>query len=228
MSNPQAQPVEVVADDREAACPVPESLRQVAGVEVVFRRLAVGDYVVDRRCVFERKTMLDFATSIVDGRLFIQAQRLAALREPAVIILEGTGADLAAIRMRRESLQGAFISLALIFHLPVLRSLDGAETARLMLYAAGQVRRHEWDCGTYYGRRPKRKRRIQLRILQGLPGVGPSRALQLLEAFGSVEAVMTASAAKLEELDGFGPKTAQAIRDVLHEAPISSRSQSSC
>jgi ERCC4-type nuclease len=122
--------------------------------------------------------------------------------------------------MRREALQGAMVSLSLIFHPPVLRALDAGETARLMIYAATQIHRHEWNAGATYGRKPKRKRRVQLRILQGLPGIGPGRAEELLQSFGSVEAVMTASRERLEDVAGIGAKTATAIRDILQEASI--------
>lgn len=190
---------------------------------MIFKRLPIGDYVVDGRCVFERKTVVDFAASIMDGRLFAQATRLVSLTQPAALILEGRSSDLAASQMRRESLQGAMVSLSLIFHLPVLRALDANETARLMIYAAQQIQRHEWDNGAVHGRKPKRKRRMQLRILQGLPGIGPSRAEQLLESFGTVEAVMMASQERLENVEGIGSKTAAAIRDVLQEAAVTYR-----
>jgi DNA excision repair protein ERCC-4 len=215
-----ALPIQIMVDDREARNPVAQALSQFPSVQVQFKRLAVGDYVVDNRCVFERKTVLDFANSIVDGRLFTQACKLAGLLEPAALILEGRAADLAGTHMRREALQGAMVSLALVFHLPVLRTLDSAETARILLYAGQQMRRNEWQCGGHFSRRPKPKRKRQLRLLQGLPGVGPARAAQLLDAFGSVEAVMTASQELLEAVDGFGSKTATAIRDVLQEAPL--------
>jgi ERCC4-type nuclease len=208
----------ILADDREATGPVPQALRQLPAIELQFSRLAVGDYEVDHACVFERKTVVDFAGSIADGRLFIQAQKLAQLSQPSAIILEGRLGDLAKTGMSRESLQGGMISLSLIFHLPVLRALDPAETARLIVYAGHQLRRHEWDPGGRYGKRPKRKRRLQLHILQGLPGIGPTRAELLLNAFGSVEAVMTASIERLEQVDGLGKKRAEAIRDILGAA----------
>lgn len=209
----------VLVDDRETRSPVVEAFKQFPGIQLEFQRLSLGDYVVDRRCVFERKTILDFANSIADGRLFVQAYKLAGLPEPAAIILEGRASDLAVTQMRREALQGALISLSLIFRLPVLRALDPRETAQLMIYAGQQIRRHEQGGGCRAGRRPKRKRRIQLRILQGLPGIGPTRAGQLLQTFGSIEAVMTASQETLEQVDGVGSKTAAAIRDVLQETP---------
>jgi DNA excision repair protein ERCC-4 len=217
----------IIADHREAASPVPAALRGLPGIDLQFKRLPVGDYLVDGRCVFERKTLQDFAGSIVDGRLFVQAKRLANLAEPAAIILEGRTADLAATKMRRESLQGALISLSLIYHLPVLRALEPDETARLMVYAAQQLRRHEGPGGFHYGRRPKRVRRIQLRLLQGLPGIGPMRASQLLETFGTVERVMTASLEELEQVEGIGSKTATAIREVLQETSVSYRTGNS-
>src|SRR5258708_7837921 len=117
-----ASPLLIVADDREAASPVPQALKLILGIELEFRRLSAGDYEVEHRCVFERKTVVDFARSIADGRLFVQAQKLATLREPTAIILEGRASDLAGTHMSRESLLGAMVSLSLIFHLPVLRA----------------------------------------------------------------------------------------------------------
>jgi DNA excision repair protein ERCC-4 len=219
-----ASPLMIVADDREAASLVPQALKQIPGIELQFHRLGVGDYEVEHRCVFERKTVVDFAGSIADGRLFVQAQKLATLRESAAIILEGRASDLAGTHMSRESLLGAMVSLSLIFHLPVLRAFDPAETARLIVYAAQQLRRHEWDASCRHGKRPKRKRRMQLRILQGLPGIGPSRAERLLETFGSVEAVMTADVEHLEQVEGVGEKRAKAIREILQEKTVTSGS----
>jgi len=216
-----SSPLIILVDNREAMSPVPQALRQLTGVEVKFAQLAVGDYEVERRCVFERKTLVDFADSIADGRVFVQAQKLAKLKEPAALILEGQGG--AATGVRRESLQGAMISLSLIFHLPVLRAADPVETARLLIYAGQQLRRREWDAGCRQGKRPKRKRRLQLHILQGLPGVGPTRAEQLLRAFGSVQAVMTADLEHLVQIEGLGAKRATAIREILEAkttAPI--------
>jgi len=99
--------------------------------------------------------------------------------------------------------------------LPLERALEPAETAKLMLYAAEQIKRHEGNGSGHYGNRPKRKRKVQVRILQGLPGIGPDRAAQLLASLGSVEAVMTASQERLEQVEGVGAKTAAGIRQVL-------------
>ena len=210
----------VTVDDREMHDGVANSLRALPDVHVEIKRLPLGDYLVDDRCLFERKTVADFATSVLDGRLFSQAARLMRYRSPTALILEGRASDLTHLNIRRETLQGAMITLTLIFRLPVLRALDCTETARLILYAGKQLRRHEQDRFYRVGQRPKGKRRQQLHLLQGLPGIGPEKAARLLETFGTVAGVMTAEPEKLESVAGIGSKTASAITEVLRETPV--------
>ena len=52
--------------------------RTCVDFDVQMDRLEVGDYCLDGRVVIERKTYADFATSLVDGRLFPQAAALAS------------------------------------------------------------------------------------------------------------------------------------------------------
>ncbi len=206
--------VRIVADDRERAAPVVEMLRAMPGVEVAVQRLKLGDYAV-HGWLFERKTLVDFAASIKDGRLFAQVHRLLAGGQSAALILEGRAGDLAQSLMRREALQGALVSLSLIFQIPILRSLDPAETARLLLYAGDQLQREQADHIQRHCKRPKRRRKLQLYVLQGLPGIGVQKAERLLERFGSVQAVMCAGEEDLRQVPGIGERLARQIRWVL-------------
>ena len=209
----------VRVDDREARSGVVAALQQQDDVQVIVQRLDIGDYEVDGRLLVERKTLPDFALSIVDGRLFQQAHRLADAAWPAAMLLEGTATDLATCHMRREALQGALITLSLIFGLPVLRSLSPEESARLMVYAGRQIRATARGAFPRHGYRPKGKRKRQLYILQGLPGIGPARAERLLERFGNVESVLRADAAQLRDVPGIGDHIADAIRWAVSEDP---------
>ena len=56
--------------------------------------------------------------------------------------------------------------------------------------------------------------------MQGLPGVGPERAARLLERFGSVQAIMAASADDLASVDGIGEKTAAKMRWAVQEPAV--------
>ena len=64
---------------------------------------------------------------------------------------------------------------------------------------------------------PKGKRKQQLFILQGLPGVGSERAARLLDAFGSVEAVVTATIKELQSVEGIGENIANRIKWAVSE-----------
>lgn len=70
----------IVVDYRERACAVPAFLEATPGVQVDFTQLLKGDYLVADKVYFERKTMRDFAISLIDGRLFSQARRLTSNR----------------------------------------------------------------------------------------------------------------------------------------------------
>ena len=216
-AHPNDQPVDIVADDRERASGVIEILCGIPAVSVRIERLAAGDYLADRRILFERKTLQDFAVSIVDGRLFKQMPALLKSKFKAVLILEGSGKDAMALGVRREALQGALISISLILGLPVMRSLAPEGTARLIVYAARQLQSVEKAGFQRPGYRPKGKKGRQLYILQGLPGVGHERAIRLLEKFGSVEAIMSASREELLTVEGVGAKTADRIRWAVGE-----------
>jgi Fanconi anemia group M protein len=67
--------IAVIVDDRESKSEVIKFLSETKNVSVGIKRLSLGDYLVDNRLVFERKTLNDFALSIIDGRLFSQAIR---------------------------------------------------------------------------------------------------------------------------------------------------------
>jgi ERCC4-type nuclease len=211
--------IHVVADHREADGAAVANLQLMSNIDFHFAQLEAGDYLIDDRLLFERKTLLDFTESVKDGRLFRQALALVNLEGSirGALILEGTAADLARSGMRREALQGALITVSLFFGLPVLRAADGAETARLMVYAARQAREIASGALPRRGRRPKGKRKTQLAILQSLPGVGPERAERLLQTFGSVEAVFAADQQSLERIPGLGARTAKAIRWAVEE-----------
>jgi DNA excision repair protein ERCC-4 len=209
----------LIADDREVVSGVPDLLAQMPEVELRIGRLVAGDYRVEESVLIERKTASDFAQSLVTGRLFEQAARMAKSEFRPAYILEGHPGDWTALGVRREALQGALITLMVIFDIPVLRAADASETARLILYAGQQLARlRDPNHAPYRQIKAKRKRFRQLRLLQTLPGVGTERARRLLDHFGSIRACFEARTDELQKIDGIGPRTAQAILDTIQEA----------
>jgi ERCC4-type nuclease len=215
--NNQPETFRIEVDDRESAGAVLPVLRQCGDFQVAVMRLPLGDYVVDGRFLFERKTLTDLVAAIKDGRLFRQALRLAATPLRPAIILEGTGRELAGCAMKWEAIQGALVTVALFCGVPLLRTRTPEETVRTMLFAARQGRTFASGALPRRGRRPHGKRARQFYILQGFPGIGPERAHQLLVRFGSVEAITRAGAGDLCSVPGIGERIAGALRWSLEE-----------
>ena len=210
-------PINIIADDRECKSDVIMSLSEIENVDISIQRLSVGDYQIDNRLIVERKTLKDFAVSIIDGRLFKQMICLANSNSDGVLILEGTSRDMVEIGITREAMQGALITVSLILGIPVLRSKDPSETAKLIVYIGRQIESIAIGGLQRHGYRPKSKRKRQLFILQGLPGVGPERAGRLLEKFSSVEGVVCASSNELQTVDGIGKSIADKIKWAVGE-----------
>jgi DNA excision repair protein ERCC-4 len=209
--------VQIVVDDRERPSGVIEELEKADGIVVKIEHLSVGDYCVDGAVLIERKTAADFVQSLIDGRLFGQAGRMVSAPLRPAYIIEGTSAEWAGLGVSREALQGALVTLMLIFDVPVFRSSDPAESARLIFYIGSQlVRLRDPGYAPYRQAKAKRKKTRQLRILQSLPGVGADRARKLLERFRTVRACFNASPTEWSEVEGIGPKTAAAIDQVIN------------
>jgi DNA excision repair protein ERCC-4 len=217
--------VHVIADDRERKNDVIESLLEIENVEVDIKRLYIGDYQIKNRVILERKTLKDFAISIIDGRLFNQMVRLANSKSQGVLILEGTTADSVDIGVTREAMQGALITVSLIMGVPVLRSKNPAETAKLIIFIARQIESMARGGLQRHGYQPKGLRFRQRYILQGLPRVGRERADRLLDRFGSVEAVVSAGIDDLQTVEGIGKNIAEKIKWAVSEsvAPTSDK-----
>jgi DNA excision repair protein ERCC-4 len=212
------QPIRIWVDDREArGASIAARLAAMEGVSVVVKRLRTGDYLIEGKAVLERKRVRDFLESLRQGRLFSQASRLAASSYRPFLILEGQPQEWRGAGVTREGIQGALVALAIGFGIPVLRSQNEDETARLILFTARQLH----STAKVVIRRPHRrlrgKRARQVYILTGIPRVGPTRALRLLDRFGTIEGVMTASPKELTEVEGIGTRTAQQIHWTVHE-----------
>jgi DNA excision repair protein ERCC-4 len=208
--------IHVVVDDRERPSGVAPELEKLPGVTIKIEHLTLGDYCIDGAVLIERKTAADFAQSLIDGRLFGQAKRMVASSLRSAYIIEGKGAEWSALGVSREALQGALVTLMLVFDIPVFRSAAPAESARLMVYIGSQLMRlRDPNHLPYREAKAKRKKTRQLRILQSLPGIGPDRAKRLLERFGTVRACFDAPVEELLKVEGIGPKTAAAIDQVI-------------
>lgn len=210
MSNPRHR---IQVDHSERAAPLLELLRKSQDFEVRIARLTAGDYLVDDEVLIERKTIVDFAASLVDGRLFPQAARLGRDGRRSLVLIEGSPAA-STPDVHPHAVQGALVSLAAMWRLPVLHTSDPEDSLRVIRLLATQVGGSERTLRRY-ARKPKRLASRRLFVLQGLPGVGPALAVRLISQLGSVRNVVTAGINQLQQVRGVGPKTATRILELV-------------
>ena len=208
--------VSILVDYRERNREIVSFFRKHAEVTVQFANLEVGDYLLHNLLV-ERKSLADFYESIKSGRIFSQATRLARSKIQPLIIVEITPGESTKSRLRIEAVQGAIITLSVIYNLPVLRSKSLEDTARLILFANRQI--ENLGIGNKWLRRPpppktflSDKRKMQLHLLQGFPGIGPIRAKKILDQFRSIKELLNSSEDEIIRLTQFDR---QLVRQII-------------
>ena len=77
----------LVVDEREKKSRIPDLLKAV-GINVEVKTLPIGDYIVAPETVVERKTISDLISSVFDGRLFDQCNRLKDNYQFPILLIE--------------------------------------------------------------------------------------------------------------------------------------------
>ena len=78
----------IVVDEREKKSGIPDLLKSI-GINVEMKMLPIGDYIVAPETIVERKSIQDLISSVFDGRLFDQCDRLKNNFEFPIILVEG-------------------------------------------------------------------------------------------------------------------------------------------
>ena len=215
---PSRQPVLIRVDRREVGCGVPETLGELEGVTLQIEQLDVADYVLSPRIAVERKSSSDFASSILDRRLFAQVEQLAQAYDLAVFLVEGQGLyDVS--NVHPNAIRGALSFLIVLGGVSVLRS-DGPQDSALLL--ATMARHEQQGLGYEISYHPKRRSpspELQMRyMVEDLPGIGPRMADSLLKRFHTLQALFSAGEEDVRRVPGIGPKRAQSIRELLNRS----------
>ncbi|MWG34766.1 DEAD/DEAH box helicase [Halomarina oriensis] len=209
--------VEIVVDQRELDATIARDLSTRDGITTRLETLAVGDYVLSDRVVVERKSVDDFLDTLVGGdrSMFEQVKDAARHYSRPVVVVEGE--DLYGARnVHPNAIRGALASLAVDFGASILRTTDETDTADLVEVIARREQEESKRSVSVHGEKAAKTLTEQQEYVVGsIADVGPVTARSLLEHFGSVEAVMTASEDDLLEVAGVGAVTAERIREVV-------------
>ena len=175
----------VIVDSREAksAIEVVKWLKRF-GCTVIEKQLDIGDYVISKDIVVERKKAMDFINSIIDNRLFEQVSKLKEYYSRPIIIVEGNvWYALSKRNIHPHSVIGALTYLARI-RIPIIYTRDEEGTA----YAIYSLAKHEYEenrsgIKVLSVKKTASIKELQIKLLSSLPGIGSKRAEKILQVF---------------------------------------------
>jgi Fanconi anemia group M protein len=204
----------VVADSRELGALVTRELAKL-GALVKSQTLEVGDFVLSDKVVVERKDVDDFASSIIDGRLFQQATKLKESYTKTVIVVEGetlAGSG----RVRPEAMMEAYASILIDYGIPIVWAQKPSETAQLMFAIARREQiQDKRPPRIMTAPKPSTVEDQQEFIVSSLPNIDNTRAKKLLSSFQTVERIFQASKEELMSVTGIGEKISEEIRRII-------------
>ncbi|MBS7644085.1 DEAD/DEAH box helicase [Candidatus Bathyarchaeota archaeon] len=209
-------PLTVYVDSREGPSQVVKELMKI-GVNAKLVTLAVGDYVVSERVAVERKTVDDFASSIIDRRLFQQLKELKEKYELPLLLIEGE--ELYSARnISSEAIRGAISSILVDFSIPIIWTKNSRDSALMLsTLARREQTQREVSIPIRSEKKPLTITEQQEYLIAGLPNINRTLAKRLLRHFGTAEKVFTASKDELKKVPGIGEKIASKIRTLLSE-----------
>lgn len=199
----------IVSDFREKE--VIKHLKRLGAV-VNEQALEIGDFVCSEIVCIERKTHQDFISSIIDKRIFEQAEDLKKNFKKPIVIIEGYSFH----NVNENVLKATIATLILDFGISLLSTRNPSDTAKTIFWLAKREQlERKASIGIKVGKKPKEIRRLQEFIVASIPSVSLTLAQRLLKKFGSIEKIFTADEDELKKVKGIGEKLAKRIRKIL-------------
>lgn len=205
----------VIVDTRELKGQLIEELYNT-GTQMDVKHLPVGDYVVSDQVGFEFKTVKDFESSIIDGRLFKQCEELIDTFERPVILVQGE--CLFHGRVHPNAVRGAIASITTDYGIPVINVDSAAEAAQLIIAYA---RREQGEPDKTIRYNPKVRaftdEQFMEAVIAAFPNIGLKLSQELLKHFGSVKKVFNASIEELKKVPRIGETKAERVFNIINK-----------
>ncbi|MDI6826219.1 MAG: ERCC4 domain-containing protein [Candidatus Aenigmarchaeota archaeon] len=210
---PKDKPV-IITDIRENKCSVKSYLEDLGAVVKVIP-LKVGDYICSERVCLEKKTANDFISSIVDGRLFQQAEELKDNFSKPIILVEG---NYYPGGMNENAIKAALATIILNYEIPIIMTRDEEETARTIFWLAKREQMvSKRGIGIKGEKKPKKLKDLQEHFISGLPGISVVLSKRILEKFKTIRNFANAEESELSKVKGIGKTLAKRLHKLLNE-----------
>ncbi|MGP1715717.1 MAG: ERCC4 domain-containing protein [Methylophilus sp.] len=211
--------VTIHADYREARSKINSLLEQMPGVTLVSADLNTGDYVIGNGVGIERKEATDFVNSIMSNHLFGQLALMKEEFSKSYLLIEGDPFSTRSA-INDDALIGFISYITELTEVKIVPSKNVFQSAKLIHRLAIHAEHGLGYIPPLRSAKPKEFGASVAFVCQGLPGVGPQTAINLIKHFGSLSALFTATVEQLRSVDGVGPKMADKIWSVINHTHL--------
>ena len=203
----------IIIDEREKKSGIPKLLNSI-GIKTEIKTLLIGDYIVGPETVIERKSIQDLISSVFDGRLFDQCNRLKEHFLYPILLIEGNVDEIELITENPLIFYGALSTIAIDFKIPIIPTPNASHTAKLLV---SMCSKKEPIKGPFLKKIKKSNdvQKQQLSLLCSLPGIGEKTAIRILEKYGSPILALSATSKELSKIPGLGEIRAKKIKKML-------------
>lgn len=207
------QPAHIIADNAQQGR-LAERVEQIQGATVEYEALDAGDYILSDEVVVDYKSGTDFILAVVEQELFETANRLKAHYPKPVFLVEG---DYFTHRFHQTpfDVHWAISYLTTVLDIPVIYSPEAEHSAMFVYTLAIRAQGEATSEQPWRPTKPETRRETIRFLVEGLPGVNPDLARDLLRHFGTARAIFTASKEDLMAVEGITEKVASRITDAL-------------
>lgn len=210
-----ADTVRILADVQEQRSGVPGLLAEL-GAEVEVLSLTAGDYVCGNDTIVERKAVLDLHSAVRRGHLWAQLATLRTACPFPYLLVEGHSIDGGGRGLHPNAIRGACLA-AIDQGVALLLSDDRTDSARWLYRLAVRCQREgaPAELPPLVPRATIAPEAVPEAMLAAVPGISTVTAKALLERFGSLSSVATATPEALLEVTGIGKERARALLEAF-------------
>jgi len=202
-------------------------LKHLEGKDVAleFANLRNGSYLISDAVAVERFTAGEFADLTSAKKLFRRLLDFKKSYAEPLVLVEGN--DLMKSKVSSPgALRGAISYICCLNRIPILFTAKESDTAEMLYIMANQTQfglgyevsipeTSEASAGDGQPPKPQTPEEVQSYIVQLLPDVGPALAKSIMQMYGNLRTLFSASVGDLTKVDGIGPKKAKRIVDIF-------------
>ena len=169
----------IIVDSREP--PKISQIFTILGHEHAVEELPVGDILFDEKFIVERKTLGDFWSSIKDGRLDSQAERMQHY-DKAVIILSGDWKTLKPSQL--NPIYGKIASLYARWNIPVFCTRNDTDLVSFAIRLYTKFTDGKTVSRNMIVKKAYTSKDVKIAMLSTIDGIGTKKAEAALETYG--------------------------------------------